>query len=458
MNRTRQRFWVGLWNFRQGVRRFVGGLGRALTPSADGAIPTYLWSVALRRAAKRSLRSRGSARLYFGPEPLISNKYWSDALRDGGADSTAVATHEFENFKGTSFDLTYAQIAEASGLPGWIVRRYPAYVAALQLLRDYDIVHIPYTGGPLGPTPLANQEPELLRAAGIKSVMLPYGGDFWRYSWVAEAEMRHALLLDYPDAGRFQREIDERVERWLREADVVVGGLMVEGASRWDVLATNYVTIADGRVTPRENWSRADGGPGGAVKIVHAPNHRGVKGSEFVLAAIDELKASGLKIELELLERRPNEEVLEAMRAADICIDHCIGSGYGLFAIEAMASGSATMAKLEDEQRIGVHRHFGWLAQCPLVSANIEQLSETIEHLARDPDLREELGRMGVEYVRRFHSDETARHLFGSIHRHLAGEDVDLIRLFHPLTSEYMQRFEPLEPPLRLNRPLGLDA
>lgn len=457
MTEKRQRFWVGLWNLRQRVRGRLRALGRSVTPSADGAFPTYLWSVALRRAARRSRRHRGSGRLYFGPEPLISNKYWSDAMREGGADSTAVATHEFENFKATRFDLYHSEIAEASGLPGSIVRRYPAYVAALHLLRSFDIAHISYTGGPLGGTPLAKLEPALFRSAGIRSVVLPYGGDFWRYSSILEAEMRHAMLLDYPAAGRQEREVSERVERWTREADAVVGGMMVDGASRWDVLPTSYVTVPDDHIPAREGWSRHDGESGGTVKVIHAPNHRGVKGSEFIIAAVEELRASGLDIDLQLLERRPNEEVLEAMREADICIDHCIGSGYGLFAIEAMASGAATMAKLEDEQRIGVHRHFGWLDQCPLVSANIEQLGETIELLARDPGLREELGRTGLEYVRRFHSSDTARYLFGSIHRSLAGEKVDLMRLFHPLSSEFMQRFEPLRPPLRRNRPLGLD-
>ena len=79
-----------------------------------------------------------------------------------------------------------------------------------------------------------------------------------------------------------------------------------------------------------------------------------------------------------LLEGRPNQEVLEALRRADICIDHCIGSGWGLLAVEAMASGAAVMVNLDDERRIGVHRHFGWLNQSPLVSANIEQLEETL--------------------------------------------------------------------------------
>jgi glycosyltransferase involved in cell wall biosynthesis len=415
-----------------------------------------IWAVALLLSARAARRHRGGRRLYWGPQPIISNKYWSDAMRAAGEDSTAVASHDLPAFKATRFDLYHEQIVASSRLPAFIVRRATAYVAFLHLLRNFDIAHLPFTGGPLGGTPLERMEPGLLRSAGISTVLIPFGGDFWRYSWILESEMRHAMLLNYPEAGRREDEIEAHVRRWMREADIVVGGFMVDGASRWDVLPTSYVTVPDAHISSRESWGSGDG-EASPVVIVHAPNHRGVKGSEFIIAAVESLQRQGRRIEFELLEGRPNEEVLEAMRRADICIDHCVGSGYGLFAIEAMASGAAVMAKLEDEQRIGVHRHFGWLDQCPLVSANIDQLTETIDHLVRNPALREQLGRMGIEYARRFHSERAAQYLFGSIHRKLEGEEVDLMRLFHPLTSEYMRQFEPLRPPLRRNRPPELE-
>jgi hypothetical protein len=259
------------------------------------------------------------------------------------------------------------------------------------------------------------------------------------------------MLINYPEPGRHEDEVDRRVKRWMKHADVVVGGLMVEGAPRWDLLATNYVVVPPERVRSRQSWSTATG-ESEPVTILHAPNHRGVKGTEFIIDAVESLKRRDHSIEFVLLEGAPNEQVIEAMRNADICIDHCIGAGYGLFAIEAMGSGATVVANLDDPQRLGVHRAFGWLNQCPIVSADIERLERTIEELVRKPALREELGRMGVEYVRRFHSPQTAQHIFGSLYRSLAGEEIDLLMLFHPISSEYMRRFEPLRPPLRRNR------
>jgi hypothetical protein len=412
---------------------------------------TAVWRRVLLIAAARARRHRGGKRLYWGPDPIISFKYWSDAMRSAGHDSTALVSHDFENFKAQRFDLYHQDVLAGSKLPDFIIRRAPEYVVFLYLLRSFDVVHIPFTGGPLGSTPLARDEPALLRRAGIKTVLVAYGGDVLRYSWISDLLTRHTLLINYPEAGRRQADVDTQVERWTREADIVVGGLALEGVSRWDVLTTNYIAIPADRVTPKTEWSSADG-TAEPVRVIHAPNHRGVKGTEFIVRAIDALQRKGLKIDFVLLEQVPNERVLQAMRDADISVDQCIGSAYGLFAIESMATGCTVLANLEDERLLGVHRQFAWLAQCPIVSVDIERLEKTIERLVRDPALRRQLGQLGIEYVRRFHSPETAQHLFGSIYRKLDGEEVDLMRLFHPLASEYMQRFEPLKPPLLHNR------
>jgi glycosyltransferase involved in cell wall biosynthesis len=420
----------------------------------DSLLWLAVWACILHVAA-RVRRDRSGQRLYWGPAPLAYFQYISDALRAVGYTSTTVVDRQPQIFKGLDFDVYEDELVEASRIPNFIARRAAFYVVFLHLLKNYDIVHIPFTGGPLGRTRLAWLEPHLFRLAGIRTVVLPFGGDFWRFSWISEALMRHAMLLNYPEEGRREDLVDRRVKRWMRSADIVVCTTTIEGASRWDVMATDFNIVPPDRVRPRTAWSTADG-ESEPVSVVHAPNHPGVKGTEFILAAIDSLRSKGYAIDLVLLEGRPNQEVLEALRRADICIDHCIGSGWGLLAVEAMASGAAVMVNLDDERRIGVHRYFGWLNQSPLVSANIEQLEETLEYLIRNPSLREELGRIGIEYVRRFHSPETAQYLFGSIYRKLRGEEVDLMRLFQPLSSEYMRRFEPLHPPLERNRPPAL--
>ena len=71
--------------------------------------------------------------------------------------------------------------------------------------------------------------------------------------------------------------------------------------------------------------------------IVHAPNHRRIKGSDRLIEVVGRLAREGLQVRLVLLEQRPNEEVRESILRADIVADQFV-AGYALFAIEGMAA------------------------------------------------------------------------------------------------------------------------
>jgi glycosyltransferase involved in cell wall biosynthesis len=173
-----------------------------------------------------------------------------------------------------------------------------------------------------------------------------------------------------------------------------------------------------------------------------------VKGTEFLVAAVDTLRAEGLAVGLELVEGRPNEEVRALMKEVDVFADQFILTGYGLAAVEALASGLPVMCNLEDEYVMRLYRLYAFFGECPVVSASPEMIADRLRLLVTRPDLRRELGKAGRRYVERFHSEETTQYLFGSIYRKLLdGEDVDLINLFHPLKSPYMTRGPRVEVP-----------
>ena len=79
------------------------------------------------------------------------------------------------------------------------------------------------------------------------------------------------------------------------------------------------------------------------MTILHAPNHRNIKGTEYLEEAGRELRKDGLAVELELLQGRPNAEILEAVRASDVVADQFLMPGYAMAAVEAMASGRPVM-------------------------------------------------------------------------------------------------------------------
>ena len=89
-----------------------------------------------------------------------------------------------------------------------------------------------------------------------------------------------------------------------------------------------------------------------------------------------------------------------------------------------------------------------FFGECPIVSAQPELLLDRLRLLVTSPDLRRRLGEAGRRYVERYHSEETTQYLFGSIYRKvLDGEDIDLMNLFHPLRSRFVQNGPRVEVP-----------
>ncbi len=71
--------------------------------------------------------------------------------------------------------------------------------------------------------------------------------------------------------------------------------------------------------------------PNDEVVICHAPNHRGFKGTEFVIEAVARLQAEGLKVRLKLLERMQNVEVRRVLQEeAEFWLSNLYLRGMGL--------------------------------------------------------------------------------------------------------------------------------
>ena len=377
--------------------------------------------------------------MLFGCTPIIHNRYWTAALGEAGEDARTVMT-EFYSVINRREDFDHYT---ADFVPDWSEPRIaPAlapYHAFLFVALFGQVLHTSFDGGPLQFTACAPLEPQLLKAAGVKTVVITYGGDGAMYSRVRNASVQHAFQLSYPAAARKEAEVVERVERWNREADCIVGNIhSLDGHGRWDILVANCAQIDLSEWAPITQYSAHDG-RSGPVRVLHSPNHRGVKGTEFIVAAVDALRADGLQVELQLIEGMQNHEVRECMRRADILAEQLILPFHGLSGIEGLATGLPTIANLTMEEYLQVFRRFSFLDECPVVAADPDTFASVLRRLVTDPALREVLGRAGRAYAEKYHGPATTRHLFGAVHARLRGEPVDLMNLFHPLRSDYVR-------------------
>ena len=316
------------------------------------------------------------------------------------------------------------------------------YLATFSIIRDFDIVHIPVSGGFLGATPARFFECQLYHMAGMKVVVLPFGGDAYCYHKIKNAAWQHGLLCSYPAFAADPNVIEERLRYWEKHADAIIPGSMGgDGFSRWDVLTPSPLVIDTKQWKAKGKYSNADG-KNEEVTICHAPNHRGCKGTEFVIHAVDQLRAEGLKVKLLLLEELPNEQVLACFHdEADIIVEQILFAGYAMTAMEGMATGLPVMGNVRHGDYAETLRWFSFLAECPVVAVTPDTLKAKLRELIISPKLRQELGQAGRRYVEKYHSFESARNLFGAVYKRIwYGEQVDLINLFHPLMDEMSGR------------------
>ena len=141
-------------------------------------------------------------------------------------------------------------------------------------------------------------------------------------------------------------------------------------------------------------------GQGGTVRVVHAPNHRHYKGTEYLIQAIERLKARGYALDLTVIEGVPNKRVLEMCSEADIVADQFLIGGHGIFAVEAMALGKPVICYIRKKEYLLSPE------ECPIVSADPTTLEEVLEDLIRNPEKRRELGEKGRRYVEKYFSIE----------------------------------------------------
>jgi len=400
----------------------------------------FPWLVAkavwVRRDSAMRRRRGDRPRLVYGPIPIVSIKYMSEAMRQAGYE-TLTLVHEIYAIHGPGdFDRL---VDSYSGQPGdgSILGRLRGqtmtdYAAFAWLIRHYDVFHFFFDGGFLRRTPLRFLEVQLLHLAGKKVIAMPYGSDVAIPSQIQSAEWRAGLLVEYPDLGRNERRRQRWINYFSARADYVVACLVhFETLPRWDLLTIHYYPI-DTDEWAADATSSAHDGRSGPVVVLHAPNHRALKGTDALLRACDELREEGLQISVRLLERVPNRQVRSEMQKADIVADQFI-LGYALTAMEGMSLEKPVLANLSDERYYGRFLTQTRLADCPIVSTTPAELKDTLRRLVTNPGLRGELGAAGRRYVVREHSYTAMARLWEGIYRRVwSGADIDPNRLLRP--------------------------
>jgi hypothetical protein len=354
---------------------------------------------------------------------IINLAGWSKAIRMAGFETQTIVWATPKLYAKDTFDVDLKKrYGSFAGL-------FAPFEFAKSLFKFHTVI-CGFDGFILGITPIRSVEMSLLRIARCKVIAIPYGGDAYVYSSVRSEALMHALQISYPQAAQSQKVLTRRVSKVVKRADFVISGLMgFDGIGRWDVLTPNPLVIDTELWAPeREKHDSSE------MRVFHTPNHRGFKGTEFLIRAVDELRNEGHKISLSLLEGVSNSEVRRLLTSeADVLVDQLIFSGYAMSAVEGLASGVVVIANLEDDRALTPFRRWSFLDECPIVSASPETIKETLVKLSSDVQARLEISRKSREYVLRRHSFESFASLFVEIDLFLQGKRGTLINYYHPL-------------------------
>lgn len=388
-------------------------------------LPALVLSVLLIRLFRKI--SKSEDKVVFGGAGLINLSNWCQALKQNGFDATTKVWGTPPVYPATTFDFDLQ--AKHKRL---------AYIAApfhfVWAIRKYNVVVCGFDGFLLGITLLRKVEPSLLHLARCKLIAIPYGGDAYVYSNIKNESLQHAIQLSYPYVHRQQARIVANIRRMVGKADFLMSGFMnFDGIGRWDLLAPSSLVINT------DLWhSTIPKHVSVKMKVLHTPNHRGFKGTEFVVRAVEELRKEGLQIELSLLEKQSNTYVRQLLTTEiDVLVEQLVFPGYAMSAIEGMSCGVVVVSNLSDERIMQPMKRWSFLSECPIVSADPETIKDVLRELYNDAAMRRKISIDSRIYASKYHSFESFAVLFGQILRYLNNERDDLLNYYHPILGEF---------------------
>ncbi|HEV7565364.1 MAG TPA: hypothetical protein VGO31_05335 [Microbacteriaceae bacterium] len=281
----------------------------------------------------------------------------------------------------------------------------------MRAFRDFDVIHFNWGSStmPLEVVPgsrtahLYNLYARLTSMRDLgwlkrahKGVVVTYQGGDARQADFAALELGTGAALDaehYPSDDAKRRRI-KRASRWADRIYALNPDLLRVLPERAEFMPYGHIDLDEWQPVPH---------PRNEVPVVvHAPSHRGIKGTEHLLTAIDKLHAEGVQVELDIIEGVPRDEARRRYERADILVDQLAVGWYGGLATELMALGRPVVAHIRADDLRYVPGELA--ADLPVIDATRETITTVLRSLVTER--RRELPALGVAsraYVERWH-------------------------------------------------------
>lgn len=283
------------------------------------------------------------------------------------------------------------------------------WYAVQSAIRWADVVHW-YFGSRTLPKDLDLKYVALLNRARLVEF---FGSDI-RIPEIASADNPYwaRMCQVYPDFAHGARERSLKTQgRFARYGfECLVPGFETESYVQKDIFPTPY-GIKTRLIISDFDPKYPDAGERRPV-VVHAPSHRGKKGTKAVLRAIDQLKCR-YEFDFKLVHAIEHSKALEIVRNCDVMLDQFIAGAYGVAALEAMAFGKPTLCYIRPSLLSN------YPSDLPIINANQNNLVEVLGSLLEDGQRRHEIGRRSRAYVEKYHDAHQIARQLVSIYQEL---------------------------------------
>lgn len=133
------------------------------------------------------------------------------------------------------------------------------------------------------------------------------------------------------------------------------------------------------------------------IRIGHSPTNRAAKGSDRIIRAIRNISRKFSNVEAVIIENLPYNDALKRKSKLDIFVDQIGELGYGISGLEALAMGIPVAVQIMPDFEKVLEEH-------PFVKINERDIEEVLAWLIENPEVREEYGRKGKDWVAKVHS------------------------------------------------------
>ena len=312
----------------------------------------------------------------------IANKI-AEGLRKNGirADSIVIDDH--------SFSYPYHKKLTFFGNKPNFINRLIKYYYFIKHTLKYDVFIFNTRS-----TMLAKKgDLRILRKLGKKTAMIYVGCDIRDKEHYLSSTDKYTVCKNCTE--EYQKIVDCVMVKKRSEADIIQKNIHASFSHPFDATILDgkfhyfYLLLELEEYKPLYEINKR-------IKIIHAPSNAGIKGTNYVLEAIEILKKRNIDFDFELLTGKSHADTITAIKGADILIDQMVAGWYGLISVEAMALGKTTVCFLRESL-------YNFIPDIPIINLNPDNLAEGLEKLINEKEKLSSYGIEGRKFAEKYH-------------------------------------------------------